>query len=103
MRAFQTVALMLVVVLAASRSLPGKDRDRDRDRDRDDKRPDPTPAPATQLERGKYLVHNVARCIDCHTPRDDKGDLVAARLLQGAPIWIKPAVATDDWAEHAPD
>ena len=23
--------------------------------------------------RGKYLVENVARCGDCHSPRDDKG------------------------------
>ena len=37
-----------------------------------------------QLERGRYLVQQVGICGDCHTPRDDHGQPVEAKTLQGA-------------------
>jgi hypothetical protein len=33
-------------------------------------------APPSKLERGKYLVDQVAMCEDCHTPRNEKGELI---------------------------
>ena len=36
-----------------------------------------------QLARGKYLMESVVACGNCHTPRDDKGMLVMARLGAG--------------------
>jgi len=54
------------------------------------------------VERGKYLVEQVARCGECHTPRDAKGNLDMHAWLQGAPIWIMPVKPIPDWADRAP-
>jgi hypothetical protein len=54
------------------------------------------------MERGKYLVDNVAMCSECHTPRDAAGNLESNRYLQGAPIWIMPVKPIVNWAQHAP-
>jgi mono/diheme cytochrome c family protein len=35
------------------------------------------------VEHGRYLVHHVAMCIQCHTPRDGRGRLIEAKLLHG--------------------
>lgn len=62
----------------------------------------PKRAPLGDLKRGKYLVEEVAKCTECHTPRDAHGELDTDRWLQGAPIWIMPVHPTADWAERAP-
>src|SRR4051812_16166439 len=36
--------------------------------------------------RGDYLVHNVAMCVQCHTPRTHDGTLLMNQQLQGAPM-----------------
>jgi mono/diheme cytochrome c family protein len=54
------------------------------------------------VERGRYLVQNVAMCEECHTPRDGGGNLDESRRLQGAPIWITPVHQTTNWANNAP-
>ena len=43
-----------------------------------------TAAGSDRVEHGRYLVHHVAMCVECHTPRTERGDLVMGRLLQGA-------------------
>lgn len=58
--------------------------------------------PAGNVRRGKYLVEEVAKCTECHTPRDAQGQLDRSRWLQGAPIWITPVHPTNNWAENAP-
>lgn len=60
------------------------------------------PGQESQVERGKYLVENVAMCGECHTPRDDSGELDNSRYLQGAPIWIMPVHPDTKWAMRAP-
>jgi mono/diheme cytochrome c family protein len=55
-----------------------------------------------EIKRGKYLVEEVAKCPECHTPRDKNNQLDPERWLQGAPIWIQPVFKTADWAELAP-
>jgi mono/diheme cytochrome c family protein len=55
-----------------------------------------------EVERGKYLVEEVAKCQECHTPRDDQGNLDVHAWMQGAPIWIMPARHIDNWADRAP-
>ena len=42
------------------------------------------PAPSGEVERGRYLVHHVAMCVQCHSPRDRYGELEQNRLLRGA-------------------
>lgn len=54
------------------------------------------------IERGKYLVENVAMCEECHTPRDSSGNLDESRRLQGAAIWIVPVHPMTNWANRAP-
>jgi len=69
------------------------------------------PAPAAQkaaatsqgdVERGRYLVENVAMCEECHTPRDANGNLDESRRLQGASTWIVPVHPTTNWGMRAP-
>ena len=54
------------------------------------------------VKRGKYLVEEVAKCTECHTPRDAQGQLDRSRWLQGAPIWVTPVHPNSSWAENAP-
>lgn len=54
------------------------------------------------IERGRYLVEEVAKCGECHTPRDASGNLDMHQWLQGAPIWIMPVKPIQNWADHVP-
>jgi hypothetical protein len=56
----------------------------------------------SQIQRGKYLTEEVARCSECHTPRDAQGNLDNSRALQGASIWILPVRPNPNWADQAP-
>jgi mono/diheme cytochrome c family protein len=58
--------------------------------------------PAGDVDRGRYLVHSVAKCIECHTPRDSRGRLDSARLLQGASIPVTSPFRNQQWAFRAP-
>ena len=64
----------------------------------------PLPGPPTreQIEHGRYLVEEVAKCPECHTPRKADGQLDSEAWLQGAPIWIRPIANIQPWADHAP-
>ena len=55
------------------------------------------------VARGKYLVENVARCGDCHSPRDQKGAPIAGKELRGAPLTFKATTPPSDWADKAPN
>jgi mono/diheme cytochrome c family protein len=65
------------------------------------KPPAPTGSNA-QVERGRYLVEDVAMCGECHSPRDDQGQLDHSRWLEGAPVWFSPNQTYRDWAYRAP-
>lgn len=57
----------------------------------------------TPREQGKYIVERVAMCIECHTPRDVKGELIKEKYLQGAPVPVKaPPYPDIPWALKAP-
>ena len=58
---------------------------------------------ADPVKRGAYLVNEVARCGDCHTPRDAKGRLDMNRHLQGATIWFTPKVRMKEFEDKAPN
>jgi mono/diheme cytochrome c family protein len=55
-----------------------------------------------RLEHGRYLVERVGLCGDCHTPMNEKGEPIAEKALQGAPVVFKPLVPIPNWAEYAP-
>jgi mono/diheme cytochrome c family protein len=59
-------------------------------------------ASAATLAHGKYLVEEVGKCGDCHTPDNDKGEPIKEKLLQGAPLGFKPLVPFPGWADTAP-
>ena len=55
------------------------------------------------MNRGKYLVDHVAMCVECHTPRNEKGELLLAQYLRGAPIPVNaPPYPSIEWAVEAP-
>jgi mono/diheme cytochrome c family protein len=64
---------------------------------------DARPNAAALIKRGDYLVNEVARCGDCHTPRNNRGQLDNTRALQGAAIWFTPKVKPKEWEGKAPD
>jgi mono/diheme cytochrome c family protein len=58
---------------------------------------------ADMIERGAYLVNKVARCGDCHTPRDAKGQLDESKHLQGDQIWFASKFKFKKWENKVPD
>lgn len=54
------------------------------------------------IERGKYLINNVALCSDCHTPRDEKGQFIESQWLQGSTLDFQPMHTMPGWADVAP-
>lgn len=58
------------------------------------------PAPGDP-QRGRYIVEHVAFCIECHSPRDDQGNIVRGQEFTGAPIPFRPPWH-NDWADRAP-
>jgi mono/diheme cytochrome c family protein len=61
----------------------------------------PAVAAAQSAARGQYIVERVGMCADCHTPRDEKGELIHSKALQGFEIGSKP-IHPRPWAEYAP-
>ena len=60
-------------------------------------------ASSQEVTRGKYLVEQVAMCVQCHTPRNASGQLLLTRYLQGAAVLVPaPANFQIEWAYKAP-
>ena len=52
-------------------------------------------------DHGRYIVENVAMCGECHSTRDQAGDIVMGTRLRGGPLGVRvpwPA----DWPVMAP-
>jgi len=52
-------------------------------------------------ERGRYIADSIAMCTDCHTPRNEWGELVRDRWLAGTSLPFAPSVEMP-WATTAP-
>jgi mono/diheme cytochrome c family protein len=86
---FLSVFLVLIFVLPSSAQMP----------------PSTAKTAGTQAAltaRGKYLVDGVARCGQCHTPRNSAGIEDPRHALEGAPLWLNPAQPMQDWPLRAP-
>ena len=62
--------------------------------------------PAAQdsnTQRGKYLVEEVARCQECHTPKLATGEFDRSKWLKGGPLSVAPAATIAGWHAAAPD
>ena len=55
-----------------------------------------------EIAKGRYLVEEVAKCPECHTPRNPDGTLDHAGWLQGGPVWFVPTQSKQSWAMQAP-
>ena len=56
-----------------------------------------------QIERGAYITHHVAMCIQCHSPRDQSGKLILSKKFQGAPMPVQSPYPNETWAFQAPN
>ena len=66
-------------------------------------KPEPhSKASAGSVARGKYIVEGVAICAQCHTARDNDGNLDRAHWLQGSPLPWNPMKPDPNWPLTAP-
>ena len=54
------------------------------------------------VSRGRYLVNEVSKCGDCHTPRT-RGVLDKAKWLKGTPLEFQPLSPIPGWATASAD
>ena len=57
---------------------------------------------AGNVEHGRYVVHDVAMCVECHSPRDERGNIIPSQEFYGAPVPVGPPSWSTDWALVAP-
>jgi mono/diheme cytochrome c family protein len=63
----------------------------------------PPQGAAGRVEHGRYIVERVSMCFECHTPRDEHGELRRDAWLFGAPIPVSPPRFDEaSWAIRAP-
>ena len=62
----------------------------------------PAAAPMSgDVERGRYLVEQVAMCGECHSPRTVQGEILKDSKFKGGPIPFSPPWP-NNWANRAP-
>ncbi len=64
--------------------------------------PAPGAAQPGAASRGDYLVHSVAMCVQCHSPRDERGDIIQGKEFTGAAMPVGAPYWHPDWALRAP-
>ena len=58
---------------------------------------------AAKIERGRYLVVEVGKCQDCHTPRTETGEMDKEKWLKGAVLDFAPMKEVKGWHKTSPD
>jgi hypothetical protein len=56
-----------------------------------------------KVARGKYLVEEVAKCQDCHTPKMDNGSYIKSQWMKGTTLNLAPAAPIAGWHAVTPD
>src|SRR5262245_4041952 len=58
----------------------------------------------SQIERGRYITHDVAMCVQCHTPRDANGALIESEEFMGGtfPVGPPPFIPEAEWCITTP-
>ena len=56
-----------------------------------------------KVERGKYLVEEVGRCQECHTPKTETGEFNKSQWMKGATLVGVPSTPVADWHQKSPD
>jgi mono/diheme cytochrome c family protein len=57
----------------------------------------------SKVQRGKYLVEEVALCQECHTPRTDDNDFDRGKWMKGATLVAAPSTPIQGWHQKSPD
>ena len=57
--------------------------------------------PKGNIEHGEYLVERVVMCYECHSTRDERGNLVASTKFLGGPMPMRPPWPAN-WPETIP-
>ena len=60
-------------------------------------------ANAAKIARGKYLAEAIAKCGDCHSPHNEKGELIPGKEYRGTTLDFKPVNPVPNWADKAPN
>ena len=60
-------------------------------------------AQSDKVARGKYLVEEVAKCGDCHTPKTSEGALDREKWLKGTTLDFQPMQPVKGWHKTSPD
>jgi mono/diheme cytochrome c family protein len=60
-------------------------------------------AQTDKVSRGKYLVEEVARCQECHTPKLPDGQFDKEKWLKGAVLNVQPIDPIKGWHKTSPD
>ncbi len=58
---------------------------------------------AAKVARGKYLVEEVGKCQECHTPRLDNGEFDKTKWMKGAVLNFAPIKPVQGWHKTSPD
>jgi len=53
------------------------------------------PSGAGNVERGRYLVERVVMCGECHSTRDQDGNIVSGTRFRGGPMPVRPTWPVD--------
>ena len=56
-----------------------------------------------KVTRGRYLVDEVGKCQECHTPRLDTGAFDTSKWMKGAVLNVAPIKPIRGWHKAAPD
>lgn len=60
-------------------------------------------ADSDNLARGKYLVEEVGKCQECHTPRLETGELDKTKWLKGTTLDFAPMHEVKGWHKASPN
>ena len=55
-----------------------------------------------RIELGRHIVHEVAMCVQCHSERDARGELIPEKLLTGGAIPVENPWPAQPWGHRAP-
>jgi mono/diheme cytochrome c family protein len=55
-----------------------------------------------KIEQGRYLVEEVGKCQECHTPRLENGELDRSKWLEGAVLNFTPIKPVEGWHKTSP-
>jgi len=65
--------------------------------------PRSTETEAAAIERGRYITHDLAMCVQCHSPRNESGEIRKSEEFRGAPIPVLSPFPGKPWAVRAPN